>query len=98
MSSLQSPISSIVRHAINHPTCYLFGCKVTCTAKAAHFPLYIRVPEWATRATIDGKAATGWAKQTCKEIRHAPRQSRNSHSQAHLPSNAPVNLPVCPSF
>ena len=38
--------------------------KVTCNAKAA-FPLYIRVPAWAKKATIDGKAATGWSKQSC---------------------------------
>lgn len=38
--------------------------KVTCTPKAS-FPLYIRVPAWAKKATIDGKPATGWAKMTC---------------------------------
>ena len=35
---------------------------MSCTAKAGAFPLYIRVPGWATKATLDGKAAApGWA-------------------------------------
>merc|ERR1719272_109770 len=41
--------------------------KISCTAKAGAFPLYIRVPAWATKATIDGKAvpAGKMSKQSC---------------------------------
>ena len=41
--------------------------QVSCKPKAAAFPLLIRVPSWATKATLNGKpvAAGAFAQQTC---------------------------------
>jgi hypothetical protein len=41
--------------------------RITCTPKGSAFPLYIRVPAWAKKATINGEAAAAgtYSKQSC---------------------------------
>ena len=80
--------------------------KVTCSAKST-FPLYIRIPAWAKKATVDGKAATGWSKQSCSgasttfTIELAPEitietwaADKNSDGQAQNPGYSVVRGPL----